>query len=108
MDDAIEYEPVAQAPVTAVKPVVEQYDPAIHAKQIEDPEDETNDAARQLVQLVDEAEEAYVPARQLEQKLAEATEYVPAAQAPVTVLSPMVAQYDPAVHIVHAVVPAIA
>ena len=35
--EATEYKPIAQAPDAAVKPVVEQYDPAMHDKQLEEP-----------------------------------------------------------------------
>jgi hypothetical protein len=34
---ATEYEPAAQTPVTADRPVVEQYDPARHDEQLEEP-----------------------------------------------------------------------
>ena len=50
------------------------------------------------MQLVEDADDEYVPDKQLEQAVEEATEYVPAAQAPVTAVRPVVAQYDPAVH----------
>ena len=33
VEDAIEYFPAAQTPVTAIRPVVAQYDPAGHSKQ---------------------------------------------------------------------------
>jgi hypothetical protein len=36
-DDAAEYAPAAQTPVTAVRPVVAQYDPALHAAQTDNP-----------------------------------------------------------------------
>jgi len=36
VEDAAEYLPAAQAPVTAVKPVVAQYDPAVHDEQLEE------------------------------------------------------------------------
>jgi len=37
VDDAAEYFPTAQAPVTALRPVVAQYDPAGHAVHVLDP-----------------------------------------------------------------------
>jgi len=46
-----------------------------------------------------------VPELQVEQTVAEAAEYVPAAQAPVTAVSLVVAQYDPSGHEVHVVDP---
>ena len=46
-----------------------------------------------------------VPARQLEHAVADDAEYEPAAQAPVNVVSPVEAQYDPAVHEVQEVDP---
>ncbi len=64
-----------------------------------------NEPAKHSEQDVDDAEAEYVPAEQLEQAVAEVTEYIPAAHAPVTVDRPVVAQYDPAVHSVHAVSP---
>jgi len=48
-------------------------------------------AARQLEQLDDDVEDVYVPAKQFEHTVDEATEYVPAAQALVTV-RPVMAQ----------------
>ena len=35
--EADEYEPVTQEPVTAVRPVVAQYEPAVHAEHEVDP-----------------------------------------------------------------------
>ena len=35
--DVAEYVPTAQLPVTADNPVVAQYDPAVHAEQLEEP-----------------------------------------------------------------------
>jgi len=67
---------------------VAQYEPAVHEEQAVEPVDDWK-----------------VPARQLEQKLDEATEYFPAAQAPVTEVRPVEAQYDPPVHAVHEVDP---
>ena len=84
VDDAIEYEPAAHAPVITVKPVVAQYDPAGQA---------THDDA-----LV---EAWYDPARQLEHTVEEATEYFPFVQTPLTADRPVVAQYEPAGHAVH-------
>ena len=34
--DATEYEPAAHAPDTAVRPVVAQYDPAVHDEQLDE------------------------------------------------------------------------
>ena len=48
MAEAEEYEPAAQAPVTAVKPVVAQYDPPGHAVQVDEPAVAWKDPARQL------------------------------------------------------------
>ena len=47
-------------------------------------------------------EEVNVPTRQDEHTEADAAEYLPATQLPVTAESPTVAQYEPAVHAVHA------
>ena len=58
-----------------------------------------------MEQLVEGADDEYVPAEQLEQTDADATENDPAAQAPVTAVKPVVAQYDPAVHAVHTITP---
>ncbi len=58
-----------------------------------------------MEQLVEDADDEYVPVEQLEQTVADATEYDPAAQAPVTAVKPVVAQYDPAVHAVHTETP---
>ncbi len=55
-----------------------------------------------MEQLVVDGDAAYVPARQLAQTEADAAEYVPAAQAPVSAVWPVVAQYEPALHEVHA------
>jgi len=82
--DAAEYFPVLQIPVTAVRPVVAQYDPAVHASHPVDPVEISN-----------------VPVRQLEHTVADAAEYFPAAQTPVTADRPEVAQYDPAGHALH-------
>ena len=35
VEDATEYEPASQTPVTAVRPAVAQYEPAVHAEQLE-------------------------------------------------------------------------
>ena len=48
--------------------------------------------AEQLVQVVAEAVPEYMPAKQFEQTVADDTEYLPAAHAPVTAVSPVVAQ----------------
>ena len=90
--EAAEYVPAAQAPVTAVSPVVAQYEPAVHAEQAVDPVVDINVPARQFEQLVEEADDEYVPDKQLEHIEEEATEYEPAAQAPVTAVRPVVAQ----------------
>ena len=83
--EAREYEPAAQVPVVAVKPAMAQYDPAVHDEQLEEP-----------------AVAWKCPARQLEHTVADAVEYLPATQAPVTAVSPVVAQYDPPGQVVHA------
>ena len=57
------------------------------------------------MQLVEDAEEEYDPDEQLEHTVDEATEYEPAAQAPETIVRPVVAQYEPAGHVMHAVDP---
>jgi len=36
--EASEYDPAAHAPVTAVRPVVAQYDPAVQDEQVEEPD----------------------------------------------------------------------
>ena len=48
---------------------------------------------------LDEEEAEYEPASQEEHTVDEASEYVPAAQIPVTAERPVVAQYDPAGHV---------
>jgi len=47
LDETPEYFPVAQAPVTAVSPVVAQYDPAGHSKHAVEPVEAWNDPAAQ-------------------------------------------------------------
>jgi len=113
--DAAEYWPAGQTAVTADRPVVAQYDPAVHVAQEVDPVEARKDPERQLEQLVEDAEGEYVPAKQfeqvvddaedanfpdeqLEQTVDEVAEYEPAAHAPVNAVRPVVAQYDPAVH----------
>ncbi len=90
--DAAEYFPVAQRPVTAVSPVVEQYEPALQSLHADKPEVAANEPVEQLEQVVDELEAEYFPTRHDEQTVADAAEYFPAAQAPVTAESPVVAQ----------------
>jgi len=46
-----------------------------------------------------------LPDKQLEHTVADATEYEPVAHAPVTAVRPVVAQYDPAEHEMHALEP---
>lgn len=75
VDDASEYEPVEQAPVTAERPVLAQKEPAGHA-----------------VHAVAPTEAIKAPPRQLEHTVDEANEYFPAAQIPVTAVRPVVAQ----------------
>ncbi len=70
------------------------------------PTEEAKKPAEQLVQLDEDAAELKVPNTQDEQTLAEAAEYFPAAQPPDNADSPVVAQYDPAEHAVHALNPA--
>ena len=101
VDEAIEYDPAEQDPVTAVRPIVAQYEPAVHAVHAVAPVETIKLPARQFEQLDEDAEFAYVPDKHLEQTLAEATEYDPAAQAPVTAVRPAVAQYEPAGHAKH-------
>jgi len=54
---------------------------------------------------VDPVEDWKVLPPQLVHTVAEAAEYMPIAQAPVTAVRPVVAQYDPAVHAMHALNP---
>ena len=68
--------------MTTESPVVAQYEPDVHAVHADIPVDV-----------------ARVPTRQGEQTVDEAAENLPAAHAPLTALSPVVAQYDPAVHL---------
>jgi hypothetical protein len=77
--DATEYDPAAQAPVTAVRPVVAQYDPALHSEQ-----------------AVASGSAMKVPVRQLEHAVAATAEYDPVEHTAVTAVRPVVAQYDPA------------
>ncbi len=51
---------------------------------------------RQFKQLVEDAEDINIPDEQLEQTLDAAIEYEPDAQAPITAVRPVVAQYEPA------------
>ena len=37
MPETVQNEPAVQTPVTAVRPVVAQYDPAVHDEQLEEP-----------------------------------------------------------------------
>ena len=53
-DPAVEYEPAAQIPVTAVSPVVAQYDPAVQSLQSLNPVVAAKEPAEQLVQLDDD------------------------------------------------------
>jgi len=78
-----------------------QKKPEGHAVQAIAPVIAMNVPARQLEQLVEYEDVEYDPAKQLEQTEDEATEYKPAAQAPVTDVSPVDAQYEPAGHVVH-------
>ena len=48
-----EYEPAEQEPVTAVRPVVAQYDPAVQLVQLDDPDVDWKLPAKQFVQLVE-------------------------------------------------------
>ena len=95
-------------PVTTVRPVVAQYEPALHAKQAVAPVDAIKVPARQLKQLDEDAEGENVPDKQLEQSVEETTENEPAAQAPVTAVRPAVAQYDPPGQLVHEDIPVVA
>jgi len=57
VDDATEYEPAAHTPVTALKPVVAQYDPSVHDAQLEELAVAWKYPARQLEHTdADEAE----------------------------------------------------
>ena len=85
-EDATEYRPAAHTPVTAVSPVVAQYDPPVHAMQLEEP-----------------VLAWYDPTRQLEHTVADAAEYDPDEQLPVTAERPADAQYDPPGHAIQAV-----
>jgi len=73
-------------PVTALRPMVAQYEPAGQAVHAEEPVEAKN-----------------FPVKQLEHTVDDAAEYFPPAQMPVTVLIPVVAQYDPAGHDEHEV-----
>ena len=88
VEDATEYKPAEQAPVTAVSPVVAQYDPPVHAVQLEEP-----------------VLAWYDPTRQLEHTVADEAEYDPEEQLPVTAERFVVAQYDPPGHAVQVMDP---
>jgi len=60
-----------------------------------------------LEQLIDDAADEYDPDKQLEQTLEDVEEYKPAAQAPVTAVRPVVAQYEPPGHDVQLDEPAV-
>jgi len=64
--------------------------------------------ARQFEQLVEDEDDEYFPDGQLEQTVDDDTEYVPAAQTPVTAVWPAAAQYDPPGHAVQLDEPAVA
>jgi len=81
-----------QAPVTAVRLDVAQYDPAGHAVHAVAPVAAIYVPARQFEQLDEDTEVEYDPDKQLEQTEDEATEYEPAAQTPDTAVRPVVAQ----------------
>ena len=72
------------------------------------PEEAVNLPLAQLEQALNPVDAAKVPARQVEHAVAETAEYFPVAQTPVTAESPVVAQYDPAVHALHTLSPAVA
>ncbi len=59
----------------------------------------------QLVHALDDEEAEYDPAAQEEHTVDDSIEYFPDAQAPVTAVRPVVAQNEPAGHVVHAVDP---
>ena len=59
----------------------------------------------QALHSVNPADAAKVPKRHAEHTIAEEDEYAPVAQTPVTADNPVVAQYDPAVHVVQEVDP---
>ena len=92
VEDATEYEPAAQAPVTAVRAVVAQNDPPGHAVHAVAPSTATKVPTRQLEQPMEAEDDENFPDKQLEHALEEAVEYELAAQAPDTALRPDVAQ----------------
>ena len=63
-----------QAPVTALSPVVAQYDPAVQAEQAMAPVADMNVPVRQLAQLVAEEDETYFPAGHCEHAAADVAE----------------------------------
>jgi len=72
--DAAEYAPAAQLSVTADRPIVAQYDPAVQALHALNPVDAANEPLLQLEQLEDPAADEKVPAMQDEQTVAEDAE----------------------------------
>jgi len=74
--------------VTALRPVVAQYEPPGHGVHAEEP-----------------VKAWYVVMGQLKHTVDDTAEYFPAAQAPVTALRPLVAQYEPPGHAVHVLDP---
>ena len=82
--------------------MVAQYDPSGHVLHALDPVEAWYAPARQLEQLVEDADDEYLPVEQLEQTVEEETENEPAAQAPVTMERPAVAQNDPPGQAAHA------
>jgi len=61
-------------PVTAVRPVVAQYEPALQEVHTVEAVDTWKVPARQFEQLLVEGDAEYVPARQFEHTVADATE----------------------------------
>lgn len=72
--DMVEYIPMEQAPETAERPVVAQYDPALHTVHVVSPFKEVYEPTEQLVQLDDDTDAEYMPTEQLEQDVAEDAE----------------------------------
>jgi len=90
--EAAEYFPTAQAPVSALRPVVAQNDPPGHAVHAVAPSTATKVPTRQLEQPMEAEDDENFPDKQLEHALEEAVEYELAGQVPVTALRPDVAQ----------------
>ena len=80
LDEALEYLPVAHAPVMADRPVVAQYDPAGHAVHSLNPADAPNVPTEHEEQLVAPVVALYLPTTQLVQGVEPDEEKVPSLQ----------------------------